>query len=216
MDTSPSDGTAPRRPLGQPNRLALALAIGLTCLCGLVGCGPSLPFVWVKQLPQEKATAERTALAPGDQLLVVIKDQKELSGEFLVRDDGSYLQPLLGMVRVEGKTSQQVAEDLVQQFKRLIINPQITVSLVGRRPLNLSVMGEVRAPGAFEVSHSSTVLGVIARAGGLTEFADPDQIYVVRKEPELSRIRFTMDLLAEPNGISTRFRLHDGDVIVVE
>jgi len=49
-----------------------------------------------------------------------------------------------------------------------------------------------------------------------SRYADPDAIYVVRREPHLLRIRFRFRDLSGPEAISARFQLHDGDVLVVE
>jgi polysaccharide export outer membrane protein len=64
--------------------------------------------------------------------------------------------------------------------------------------------------------YDDSILSAIANAGGFTDFADEDSIYVVRKEPHLLRIRFRLRDLAGAEAVSARFRLNDNDVIVVE
>jgi polysaccharide export outer membrane protein len=90
------------------------------------------------------------------------------------------------------------------------------VSVTKRRPIRVSVLGEVKQPGRFELEYDESLLSAVARGGGLTEYADRDSIYVVRREPHLLRIRFRFRDLAGPEAISARFRLNDGDVVVVE
>ena len=51
--------------------------------------------------------------------------------------------------------------------------------------------------------------------GGLTDFAHKDRIFVVRKLPTAVRIRFTFQSLTD-TGAASRFRMQQGDIIVVE
>ena len=56
----------------------------------------------------------------------------------------------------------------------------------------------------------------LAAAGGLTNFAHKDRIFVVRSTPKPVRIHFTYDALTRKVGPASAFRLKPGDVIVVE
>jgi hypothetical protein len=60
------------------------------------------------------------------------------------------------------------------------------------------------------------VLGALARAGGLTEFADGDSVYVLREFPKRTRIRFKYDDLARGEDKAVGFKLRDRDVVIVE
>jgi polysaccharide export outer membrane protein len=80
----------------------------------------------------------------------------------------------------------------------------------------MPVLGEVRTPGTYTVPHGSTVLAVLAAAGGLSEFADEDEIFVLRSSPAPLRIRFRYSDLVTPSIGANRFALQDGDTVVVE
>jgi polysaccharide export outer membrane protein len=60
------------------------------------------------------------------------------------------------------------------------------------------------------------LLQLLAMAGGVTEFAHSDRIFVVRQSSSPSRIRFRYQSLIHADGLATRFRLQSGDVVVVE
>ena len=47
--------------------------------------------------------------------------------------------------------------------------------------VKVAVLGAVRMPGHYEVKSAATVLELIARAQGLTEFADRGRIVVLRQ-----------------------------------
>jgi polysaccharide export outer membrane protein len=77
------------------------------------------------------------------------------------------------------------------------------------------VLGEVKTPGRYDLAEGEGVLHALARAGGLTEFADPDLVFVVRSDAS-RRIRFRYGDLAVAEPASARFQLRNGDVVVVE
>jgi len=179
----------------------------------LVACATAHPYVWVDELP---ATAESPRIREGDRISVQVKDQAALSGEFLVRANGAYLQPVLGEVPVAGHTPEAAATELAKKLKGVVVDPLVAISVSTPRSVRIAVIGEVRTPGTFELATPEGVLAVLARAGGLTEFASPAGIYVVREQPERRRVRFRYADLAGAAPPAAAFRLADGDVVVVE
>ena len=83
------------------------------------------------------------------------------------------------------------------------------------QPTSVSVLGEVAHPGIYTVDPASGVLQALAAAGGFTDFASRDSIYVVRRAPT-QRIRFSYSMLLDGDKRAESFRLHKGDVVVVE
>lgn len=181
-----------------------------------VSCASPQPFVWASRLgkPDEQSAVYR--IGAGDEIYVLVADQTALSGLFVIGPDGSYIQPVVGSVPISGLTTKEAAQQLTARLAGILVRPQVSISVTRRRPIRVSVIGEVQKPGRFEVPFDDGILSALANAGGLTEFADSDSIYVVRREPHLLRIRFRMRDLAGPDAISARFRLNDSDVIVVE
>ena len=81
--------------------------------------------------------------------------------------------------------------------------------------MRVSVVGEVRNSGVFDVQPGSNVLHALAAAGGLNDYADSDRIFVVRKSlPQ--RVRFKYHDLRSADAKSVGFTLQNGDVVVVE
>lgn len=192
------------------------LTLVLAALIPLASCAPPQPFVWASRLgkPDEQSSVYR--LGPGDEIYVMVADQTALSGTFVVGPDGGYVQPVVGTVSVSGLTTKEATQQLTARLAGILVRPQVTIAVTKRRPIRVSVIGEVQKPGRYEVPYDESLLSAISNAGGLTEFADPDSIYVVRREPHLLRIRFRFRDLAGPEVISARFQLHDGDVVVIE
>jgi polysaccharide biosynthesis/export protein len=191
-------------------------------LLALGGCAEH-PFVWVTDLPLP--AAQPATVGPRDSLLVFVRNQAALSGEFVVRDDGTYLQPTLGNIVVAGRTPSAIEAELLARLKGILTDPEVSVSIVKAAPVRVSVVGEVKNPGSYELVRERTVVSALASAGWLTDFAHSDRIFVVRPPPAAvpgqvpgadTRVRFsTAELkLAEPH--AARFLLRDGDIVSVE
>ena len=181
----------------------------------LAGCSSTQPYIWANRLGKlEDDSLYR--IGPGDEIYVLVAEQEQLSGKFVIGPDGRYAHPIVGSVALNGLTLAEATQHLTQRLAGILQRPQVTVSLVRRRPIRVSVMGEVKTAGRFELEHDESILSAIARAGGLTEFADEDSIYVIRREPTLLRIRFRLRDLSGAEAASSRFRLADNDVIQVQ
>lgn len=180
-------------------------------------CGPPKSFVWVQDLPE---TARKGADAPyrvdyGDVLDIKVFNDERFSMKTKVRTDGRISFPMIGDVAVRGRTPSEVASALAEGLKRYLSSPVITVSVDEPRPIAISVVGEASSPGVYPVPPGAGVLEAIALAGGLTEFAHYDEIYVVRKSPP-QRIRFSYHALINNDAAATSFVLQHGDVISIE
>ncbi len=158
-------------------------------------------------------------ISPGDLLHVQVFQQEAMSARVRVRRDGKVSLPMVGDVNIAGRSPTEVAGDLQQRLKDFINTPRVNVVLEEARPVSVSIVGEVMRPGITTMEANSGVLTAIASAGGLTDFAHRDGIFVLRKVPAndtLRRIRFTWDALTRGDGNAARFTLLPGDTVVVE
>lgn len=119
---------------------------------------------------------------PGDQLDIYVWGDERLQRTMNVLPDGSFAFPLAGTVHAAGKTPTAVEEELskllANQYKG--VPPQVTVSVKVPAGLQISVIGKVKAPGAFSPTHYVSALDALALAGGPTEFADLGNIIILR------------------------------------
>lgn len=153
---------------------------------------------------------------PGDKILVQVTGHRDLSGEFVVGAAGEYSHPIVGLVEVGGLDAAKASELIATRLSKVIQDPRVAVTLLSYSPLNVTVMGEVGTAGSFEIAHGSGVLAAIGKAGGLSEFADVEEIYVVRGQPTAQRIRFRYADLTRPDPAALQFELRDGDTVLVE
>jgi polysaccharide export outer membrane protein len=194
------------------NRTRALLALLVLVTVG--GCATERPFVWVSDLP-DKAMKNEPVIRPRDTIVVVVRDQATLSGEFVVREDGGVLLPTIGEVNADGKTSGDLATELHARLAPMIVNPSVTVSIAHPAPIRVNVVGEVKTPASYELTRDRSVTAALAAAGWLTEFADRDRIFVIRQNGD-GRVRFRARDITAPGPAVARFRLNDGDVVVVE
>ncbi len=179
------------------------------------GCASGKPYVWVDDLPAAAADTEHR-IRPNDKLFLVVTGQESLTGEVQVREDGCLVQPVLGKLCIEGLTTREASERIRERLRGMVVNPDVVLAVVATSPSRVSVVGEVEHPGQFDVDRAEGVLNALARAGGLTEFANKDGIFVIRRSPEGKRVRFRYSDLTGGDEKSIAFRLQDGDVVVVE
>lgn len=183
-------------------------------LAALSSCAHGGPYVWVQDLP-ESPVADEFILETGDLLSVRVFNQENMSTRARVRSDGKLALPFLGDVSVRGKTPVAVSRELEAQLKVYVVSPVVTVTVEESLPTSISVLGEVARPGLYTVDPSSGVLQALAVAGGFTDYASRDAIFVVRRATA-QRVRFTYSSLAQGDGRAAAFRLRAGDVVVAE
>ena len=198
--------------------IAVALALG----SGTAACGGSQPYVWVQQMPLDRFGGPvEDRIGVDDLISVRVYAQETMSARGHVRPDGTLSMPLLGEVPVAGKRPSELGRELEEQLKQrgFVVAPSVSVAIEETAPLRITFVGEVRRPGTIKLEGPVGVVQGIANAGGLTEFASGNRIFVVRTAPpgnQVQRIRFRYDDLVggEPHAVA--FRLRTGDVVVVE
>lgn len=193
-------------------------ALGAVLLAA--ACTPVGKFVWVNEYPEKPLPTETGYLiAPGDTLGIKVWNQDNLTTKVKVRDDGKVSLLFLHDVQAAGLTPPALAEQLQAKLKDYLSNPVVTVALEEARQLSVAVLGEVVRGGQQQLPTGSGVLQALAGAGGFTEYAKKDRIFVLRQEagaPVPERIRFTWEQLVHAEGRAPAFRLRSGDVVVVE
>jgi polysaccharide biosynthesis/export protein len=200
----------------RPGFFALLALLALTVTITMGACATERPFVWVQDLPPANSGEAKAVIQARDTIVVHVRDQPTMTGEFVVRDDGGYLQPMLGNVNVDRRTPADVGAELQGRLESLIVKPQVTVSIARAAPVRVNVVGEVKTPGVYELTRDRTVMGALAAGGWLTPFAAKDRIFVVRPGDKEVRVRFRTQELTAPEPRSPPFHLRDGDVVVVE
>ena len=169
-----------------------------------------------RQPSRAGAPAAATSSSPtATSLNVRVFNQEPLSTKERVRADGHISIPVIGEIVARGKRPAQLAAEIQDRLKDIVKVPSVIVTFEQGAELKVSVVGEVRNSGVFPIEPGSNVLHALAAAGGLTDYADADKVFVVRKSlPQ--RVRFRYADLRSHDPKSIEFTLQAGDVVVVE
>jgi polysaccharide export outer membrane protein len=119
-------------------------------------------------------TKESLLIGPGDLLHVQVFDTPELEEHARVTDAGELPLVLGGSVKVAALTPAEAAHAIEDALKggHFLLNPRVLVTFEENATQKVSVLGEVRVPGAYAIQTPRSVLDVLTLAGGLTDLAD--------------------------------------------
>ena len=165
--------------------------------CAINGCQPSV-----------------YRIGPGDVLQVAVWQDKDFDRTEPVRPDGKISLPLLNDIQAAGLTPAQLRQEIAQGLKQYLSDPDVSVVVTAVHSLAVSVLGEVKKPGRYEFAVEPTVLEVLAAAGGLTPFASPSEIVIIRQSRNgTERIAFDYDRVVSHG--TAPLLLQPNDVVVV-
>ncbi|HXC60890.1 MAG TPA: polysaccharide biosynthesis/export family protein [Steroidobacteraceae bacterium] len=168
----------------------------------------------------QPAPSALAPIGPGDQVRVDVFGHGDLSVTTGVAEDGSVRLPLVGVVKLGGLSPADGASKVEQALKtgEFLIDPHVAITVSQSVSQRVSVLGEVGKPGRYPIDPSTTVLDVIALAGGVTDKGS-DIVELLRQDANGAMQRTTIDLRAlnaarGATSGSTQ-KLHGGDSINV-
>ena len=155
-------------------------------------------------------------IGPTDVLTVVIHDEKEITNEVTVRPDGKITLPLVNDIVAAGLTPEQLRRRITDLERQFIKVPVVTVIVKQVNNNRAFITGQVMRPGPYVLSGPTTVMHVLALAGGFTEFADRKRILIMRLENGVQRaFTFNYDDVLKRQDLSQNIILKAGDTVVV-
>jgi polysaccharide export outer membrane protein len=142
--------------------------------------------------------------------------EKEISTTAVVRPDGKITIPLVDEVYVVGLTPLQLQALLEEKLKPFLTVPQVTVIVKGISSRRVYLMGQGGRNGPFLINSTTTVLQLLAQAGGLGPFAKRKKIDIMRQvNGETKHYRFNYDEVLKGKHLEQNIVLQPGDIIVV-
>ena len=166
------------------------------------------------------APAPLLILGPGDEVRLSVFGQPNMDGTVYVGDDGSISVPLAGRVPVGGLSPSQAARKVQTALRdgQFLLHPHVTLTIVKSRSQQVAVLGQVHRPGIYPIESRTTVLELLAQAGG--ETADgANTVYILRPAPggTVQRLAVNLQGLAE-EGVAPQaalLTLNGGDQVYV-
>ena len=193
---------------------ALKVAVCVGAVASLAACTSSGSYIWVQAIPVPNEQPQPYTIVAGDLLNVNVYGDVQLTTRGRVRLDGNITVPLLGDVLAAGKPPMLLGAEVEERLKSFLTAPKVVVQVEELHPSTFTLVGEVATQGVYPLPPDTGILQALARGGGLTQFADPDEIYILRRV-SAQRIRVTIDQLVENEPHAMAFKLIDGDVLVV-
>lgn len=158
-------------------------------------------------------------IQPLDTIQISVFNEPDLSVKVRVSSQGNINYPLLGSVQVGGLTVSETETKLKEQLGRnFLVNPQVNVLIDRANSRRVFVLGQVKAPGAYDIpaDEGLTVVQAIARAGGFTELAAVDRVNIIRTEHGAqSKIVVKVGTIMKGGDGSKDITLKPDDVVVV-
>ncbi len=194
-----------------------SLLAATALLIGLAACSSNL------ELPTADLAAKTEApfyrIGPGDSLEIFVWRNDDLNRSVTVRPDGRITVPLVEDLYVTDRTPSELAREIEKALAVYIQNPLVTIMVGGfNGPFDqqIRVLGEAQQPLAIPFQADMTLLDVMIRVGGVTEFADGDSATLVRlSEGEMREYRVRIDSLVRDGDISANIAMLPGDVLII-
>jgi polysaccharide export outer membrane protein len=181
----------------------------------VAGVAFTLLFSLIQTTPAV-AEGETYVLQPGDVVNVSVWREPDLDRTLLVRPDGGISFPLAGDLTAAGQTVAALTSSLAAKLSQFIPSPVVTVTLQENLGNRIYVTGRVTKPGVYLINQDVNVLQALAIAGGLTPFADRDDIKILRRENGVERaIPFNYKQVQRGEQLQQNIILRPGDTVVV-
>jgi len=182
----------------------------------LSGTDPASGNEAMRPITVANATAPTTAgykIGAMDVLDISVFQVPELTKSVQVADTGTINLPLVGEIAVVGKTAQQVERDLTARLgAKYLQNPQVTVYVKEYNSQQVTISGEIKKPGVFPLKGNTSLLQLIALAGGFED--DSDSTVLVLRESNGKKSAATFDVSAIQKGRANDPALQSGDIVV--
>jgi polysaccharide export outer membrane protein len=152
-----------------------------------------------------------------DVLSVTVWKEPDMSVDsVVVRPDGKISLPLINELDAASLTPEQLRAVITERAAKFVAEPTVSVVVREIRSRRVFITGSVANPGAFPLGGGTTVLQLIALAGGLTEFANKKNIVVTRQENGRSVVLpFNYSDITKGKNLNQNVVLRPGDTVVV-
>lgn len=157
-------------------------------------------------------------LGAGDSVSIQVYGQPDMNSTVYVSNDGFINVPLVGPVLVAGMSPVEASKSVEAVLKsgRFLHEPHVSLTVIQSSGQRVSVLGEVHQPGRYPIDPSTTVLDLLAVAGGLTE-QSANVIYISRQDKDGKLVQYPLRIkgLADRENTLAAQTLKSGDSILV-
>lgn len=153
-------------------------------------------------------------IGPGDLLEMKVFNVQELGQDIRVTDQGDASISLIGSIHLAGLTTAQAQTLIAHKFQEgnFVLDPHLSLMIREYGTQGVSVLGEVKNPGVYQVLGSRTLLDVLSLAGGTTPYADSQATIKRHADGSVLAVRVTRDA---KTSLSADVELQPGDKVII-
>ena len=167
------------------------------------------------------ASASDYTLRPGDQLNIIVTQDTDISSSiqsattspYLVRPDGKVSFPLVGEIDANGMTVQEFTDTLTKGLSKYYVQPDVAVNIVKLGTIRVFVFGEVKKPGAIELTKGHTIIDAIGAAEGFTWDTAKKKIFLIHQDDTNNLIPVNLNHMLQTGDMKENFELKEGDIL---
>jgi len=137
------------------------------------------------------AATAKYKLQPSDIINITVHGQPDLTTKTRITSDGNISFPLVGTVKAEGLTVQELESRLKALLEeKYLVSAPVLIFIEEYRPRQVSVVGEVAKPGKYDMPQEKemTLVEAIAMAGGFTKDAQIQKVKIMRTENNVQKV----------------------------
>ena len=156
-------------------------------------------------------------IGPLDVLVVKVWGQQNLSGPVDVGPDGTISMPLIGDLKADGLTRDQLKEEIAKHLSDFLNNPEVDVQIGKINSKRYFVYGGVGRQGEFPLIRPTTVMDAMSSVGGFRDFANTKKIRIQRVMPDgtIKEFKFNYKDVSKGKSMEQNILLQNGDRIFV-
>lgn len=155
-------------------------------------------------------------LAPGFLLGLNVLDDSDFVGTFRVDQEGNIVLPTLGPVHVADETASEARDQIKRKLleDKILRDPQVDLSVLEYTAPEVTILGEVSAPGKYPLLVPHKLVDVLALAGGATPMAG-NEVEITGGDPGAQPGVVHYSKATSPKDVENVL-VHSGDTVVVK
>ncbi len=157
---------------------------------------------------------ESLLIGPGDKIQISVFDTPELSQEVRVADAGYIHLTLGGDVKISSQTPEAASRAIEKVLfdGHFLLQPHVSITITDYATQKVSILGEVKVPGAYAINTPRSVVEVLTLAGGLNDAAD--RKVVIERHGTHDKVPFFVS--NQPNvTLDSAVTVNPGDTVIV-
>lgn len=160
--------------------------------------------------------ADDYVIGGGDTLKISVYDHEDLDSKVRVSAQGDIILPLIGSIKIGGLNIDKATQKIANMYSSgYIVNPQVSIFVEEYRSQKVTILGQVKKPGVYELRESTTLLELISKAEGLTPEAGESAILTRKKNGSEENTKINLKDLTETGDSKLNYIIQDSDTIFI-